>query len=486
MAKPDPRKAIITFPGSVRIPALDMGWSEYVNVTREQLYMGAAKMYFGESYQQEVLALTKRRDWQASEWDTAGDMHERAKAYIRKKYAPKIIANVTGFGPVKLTSLVNIAMKEAFFVRPYTHWMAFRAITSPRGQRSTGVASTVVQEIYKHRSAYEQYELDDQQKIVPFCVFYEGVSPSELRKLVGKSVWRQMLSNSRSRNVLLANALFDASETYYSANADPELRRLHLQRLFKVPSSLLKKALSVFNFHEISLLYHVRNARPYTKVNVRDLADLASMSNGPLKDSYSLEELNRAHDARAAARRPAPAMAYRAPPHTPFTQPTAKLEHAGVTYTRICNQEEASEESGVMRHCLGVAYGWRIEKGKYAAYKVDGPNGLRATLGMVPTSTLRTPTDGSWGVAYEKRWNLDQLEGPSRSHVDIPDLSTALDKLSKMNENIVPEKEQAQGKEGKKSQAAASHSELGVLVGTVLEPGCTGDDYRTPCTVSVG
>lgn len=445
MAKPNPYEVILTAPGSVQLPALGLVWDNFVNITAEQLYLHVEQIYFGESHQREARDLASK--WLVEGTSSFGleDTKERAKAYVRKKYAPKIISNITGFGPNKLVSLLNVAMKEAFFVRPYTEWMAFAMGKSPKGGAFyLTVKAPIVNRVYAYRHAYRQYELDGQQVAIPFCIFYEGASASEVRNFMGKAVWKQVLKNSRSRNVLLAEAM-ERSSNVYDSDIDAVLRKRELQRLFKIPSSLLKKGLERDRFPGLGLLYHVRNARPFKDLNIFDLLDLHYMTDGPLKDSYSLEELRRAHDVAGGRTRN---QLKPKEPHNPFTQPDARLEHAGVTYTRICNQEQANEESRAMHHCLGPAYGRRIERGEYAAYRVDGPNGLRATLGMRRSTTINlrntTSRNSSMfrGLNYEKEWVLDQLEGPGRIAVVIPDLNSAIDKLSKMNENIIDEKGQ--------------------------------------------
>lgn len=260
---------------------------------------------------------------------------------------------------------------------------------------------------------------DGLHNILPIVVA-TGKSPQELRKELGKGVWKTLANNSLNKNkniVLNVNADVRA---HYSADERTIAMRAEL------PSTVLK----AFRGHSLSMLEHVskhyRGQWTSKKSPQPKLADLvsgraklepkrpnwASISNTVNDTKWMADKLNAPFDAEWTPRK----MQER---HDQYAKEIMKLKHspdpiewlnkicprfeyAGYTATLLNNRLAIAEEGQVMGHCVG-SYAESVANGSYLVYSVTDADGQRSsTIGITVLTDSGVDMTVGGKVMYSK------------------------------------------------------------------------------------
>ena len=262
-----------------------------------------------------------------------------------------------------------------------------------------------------------------------------GKTPAELRKFLGKSLWRKLSNNSKTRNYLLCKVLL-SQERYNPRESDEE--RLgdikdNLLFLNTLPSGVLR-VVDYFSLDEFKYAYDkilrvrsvkvqvetLRGSREYHN-NLGDLRRLiaifkdtkrmSGMLNLPFNSEWSEKTLKNKHDVYMSIYEEGRFS------KDPFScveklQGKETFTSKGVVAKLIKSAYDLNVEGRELRHCVSSYYDL-VGEGRYIVYSIISKE-QRSTLGIRVTSIWKAP---EIQVLYFK----DQIYGACNSQVTCKD-----------------------------------------------------------------
>lgn len=221
------------------------------------------------------------------------------------------------------------------------------------------------------RQHVEQCVSDGLDHLAPVVAAFR-MSPSEIRAVMGRAMWRRVANSSLTRNAATAK-MADKMEMGDSVS---ELVRafdlglaLRISDIRAAPSVLIADTASELPDE----MKHARRISAPTEFRhsldlIRDAKNM-----GAYNPAWGFARLQREHDEAS----------YRAACGDYSDEPFCP-EHVctvdGYTFTRLISQAAVAAEGSKMHHCV-ASYAGKCQTGNYAVYTVEG-RGERATLGL--------------------------------------------------------------------------------------------------------
>ncbi|MFC4731779.1 PcfJ domain-containing protein [Salipiger abyssi] len=220
-----------------------------------------------------------------------------------------------------------------------------------------GIKNIVASRFSHHRGKVEMCERDGLPQIAPIVAVAER-TPTELRKELGKAVWKQIHHASVSTNSRRAYIwIHDLGRTPFAEII--QYRPCHLQRLVNAKPPFLEHQVYAAKFAPVGLFSEIASMH-------RDTQRMGITVN----PAWSLSRLKREHDAAALKG----ALAKSSPKE--WAAP-ARYELSGLLFTRLVSDRDLSAEGLMQRHCV-ASYAREAKKGDLQVYSISGEE--RATL----------------------------------------------------------------------------------------------------------
>lgn len=263
-----------------------------------------------------------------------------------------------------------------------------------------------VEEAHKVKDLLWQAEKDGQINIMPFIILFQ-MNPKDLKSLFGRSEWKKLASNSKTRNRNIFLAMFrakncliiDYGETESSSMID-KLRCATIN-LNKVQSSAVLALTkdSGMGLLDYDYVLSSRNSPKLSRDKISGHLRLFSETRIILqregrtcRPEWSHRRLRREHD--EGVRRMNKIQISRHD-NNPFCDPFS-FTQGEFTGELLVSKREIAIEAQDQRHCV-LMYAGRADAGSYAVFRISGPE--RATCGLYMKS--EDPVS----------WLLDQVTG---------------------------------------------------------------------------
>ncbi len=315
--------------------------------------------------------ISQYQEWSPHFWEFQGPKDPRVEAKIarinspdykgiyrnRAMYARECVYR-TGYGPKALTGIVRKALRDLWFVEPWTVMLAI--------QTNKKFNAFTVRKVYGHRHVIEQYEEDRQYNMIPLGLV-TGLEGQDLRAMVGKQCWKRLVHNSVSRNVLIGRKVLNVRQA--------DMPRV-INVFSRLPTTLIHMATRV---DPVMLLQaqHVRPMNALSKDRYRLLYMLADSCREelPYRPLRTAEDIERHHTRVIGALR-----VQRRTVLPDLSIPPFEGEVDGVTYRLLRTQQEYTQEGTEMHHCVALFY-QRALKGEYVVLSLRGK--VKATAGYL-------------------------------------------------------------------------------------------------------
>jgi len=245
---------------------------------------------------------------------------------------------------------------------------------------------------------------DGQQNIIPFALLSEGTTfnVSDFRNEVGKSVWKQLLKNSISRNFLIC-------ENLSKIKAGTPSQELTLPELLEYPSTILKRRNKQLGKYPLEAVMLMKKDRVLTKKDchikyVQTISDTKHMYrqlNKGLPKQASKWTLGKWEEKHEWCIQQINLMKYSKDIfgwiknlHKEFQSDT------GFTATILDNAFSIRTEGDIMKHCVG-SYSDRSKEGKYLVVSIKDENNKNySTLGCF----IQEEENGALGATFNQHY----------------------------------------------------------------------------------
>lgn len=127
----------------------------------------------------------------------------------------------------------------------------------------------VVQEMRKRLPVINQVVEDRQENLVHICAV-TGKLPQELKPILGKSLWKSLCNNSKTRNILISQQLCKIG--IYDRKLDD--LKFELLSLQNTPSTLLKKGITLPCMKCAKDILNIKKYKDITKQDIHYICDL--------------------------------------------------------------------------------------------------------------------------------------------------------------------------------------------------------------------
>lgn len=283
-----------------------------------------------------------------------------------------------GITPTAFKRVFNKIMRD-LWITPVEEWAmqyGFSCTGKPQALRLV--------HIHKHLDKLDQAKADGIENVAPL-ILATGKTPEELKKEFGKSLWKRLCKNSKSRNRHLSRVCIlvsGHSDGRYGARVES------LQRL---PSAILKKG-GNFQFfgNEDITAYFIKQGVTATSLikgrgkwsgKYRTLADTRRMArqlNLPISWDWSYEKWEEKHDEYTEI---TTAGKFSKEPYEALEGIPKVLVECGFTAKLLQSPYAMQTEGKKMHHCI-ASYSGQVERGGYVAYHVEDEHGVESTLGI--------------------------------------------------------------------------------------------------------
>jgi len=263
--------------------------------------------------------------------------------------------------PSKFAALCK-AVHYKYYISPVKEWVGKYGFTAYKKYPD---AQKVVA-ILKVKDKLEQAKKDGIENIAPFII-KTGKSPHEMKKQLGKGLWKKLTHNSASRNKLIVQrtrygstieALQSMSSTALKLNVKDEilaLRDIPWKQLVGGKTKVKTIAMYINDYYRMQGQSGLPVSRELKWSTAKELHDTAIRAYNERRQLTYIQDFS------------IPAMVPR----------EAKLD--GYTLTLLTSGLQVVDEGREMHHCVG-SYARDIAEGRYLVYKVEGEE--RATLGI--------------------------------------------------------------------------------------------------------
>lgn len=223
----------------------------------------------------------------------------------------------------------------------------------------------------------QQAERDGLINIIPIIVLF-CKSPQDIRAEIGKGAWKRVANNSKTRNVLMMNALI---------NEPPITLGVKLDTVLRISSGVLN--LHPFPDKDLEIVDRIipKRDKMSFRQTIHLITDTRSMLGDAFNPEWSYARMKREHDDAVKAEN---AKRYSS---KSFAEPWS-YSADGYTATLLTSPLDIANEGRLMRHCV-ASYAKLAAKGSYAVFEIDGKE--RATLGVKRTN-IGAITDQCYGA----------------------------------------------------------------------------------------
>lgn len=263
--------------------------------------------------------------------------------------------------PSKFATLCK-AVHYKYYISPVKEWVDKYGFTAYKKYPD---AQKVVA-ILKVKDKLEQAKKDGIENIAPFII-KTGKSPHEMKKQLGKGLWKKLAHNSASRNKLIVQrtrygstieALQSKSSTALKLDVRDEMLALRdIPWKDVVGGKINVKRIAIY----ISDYYRMQN-----QMGLPVSRELKWSTAGSLHN-----EAVRLYDER---RRLSYIQDFNIPPTI-----LREFKRDEIIFSLLTSGQQVIDEGREMHHCVG-SYAQSVANGGYLVYKVEG--GERATLGI--------------------------------------------------------------------------------------------------------
>lgn len=140
----------------------------------------------------------------------------------------KAFSDQYGITPSKWRKVFNAKMTDIWRI---PDWALFAMFTRTGIKKRLKIDVHAVRMYFDHKDICDQLHKDGIENLLPFVMYY-GIPPHELRKRFGKSTWRIIANNSKTRNHQLVMRLMRVS-----SYPDPDPTAIN--KLLHIPTTLL-------------------------------------------------------------------------------------------------------------------------------------------------------------------------------------------------------------------------------------------------------
>jgi hypothetical protein len=212
----------------------------------------------------------------------------------------------------------------------------------------------------KLKGIIQQLEKDGAHHLIPAVIFFEK-DPSDIRKTVGRSAWRKIANNSKTRNKLIFRNPW--------VDFDPRILDFRSGIIEAVP---LGFGLNQEVFTAAKISPAIADFHP-TLTLVRDTINMAERLGQKANPNWSYNRFIKEHERLSKE--------YLSHKYSPESFADHHIYTVdGYTFSRLTSPLEIAQEGKVMHHCVAF-YADSALKGNYEVYTVEG-KGERATLGL--------------------------------------------------------------------------------------------------------
>lgn len=303
-----------------------------------------------------------------------------------------------GITPSAFAKMMN-ALQYKYLILPQSEWVKKYAYN--RGKISENKYKSVV----RMKEHLEQAKKDGIENIIPFIVKYE-MTPHELKKYMGKGLWKSLCKNSHYKNYLIAE-----KDIKMRAAAGQSIPQSTTALRYGVEDSFL--AMRDIKWKDVPtkgrawwLQCLQRNARDYFRMQ-----DEMGIPAEEMKWSNIDQLHNNAIRVYRERQRLSAYGEFNLPQYIP-----REFTEDGYVFTLLTTGQEVVDEGVEMHHCVG-SYAGMVAKGQYLVYRVhklneDGTE-ERATLGIADDYQFRGGLLAT--VMAEKKWVYNQCYGKHNS-----------------------------------------------------------------------
>lgn len=282
----------------------------------------------------------------AQKFDNYGEYIKHNNQVIAKHFGPRLHRNLPA--AMYNTFIKNNFQYSTYFALRHTG-SAWRVFCPETVNIAIGLKETI-----------QQLEEDGAHHLIPAVLFFQK-DPSDIRRTVGRSAWRKIANNSKTRNKLI----FSKLET----NFDLRILDLRSGIIQKVSPGLGLNQV-VFTAAKISPtitdFYHTLNL-------VRDTIYMAERLGQKANPNWSYNRFVKEHERLSKE--------YLSHKYSPESFADQHIHNVdGYTFSRLTTPLEIAQEGKVMHHCVAF-FADSALKGNYEVYTVEG-KGERATLGL--------------------------------------------------------------------------------------------------------
>lgn len=226
--------------------------------------------------------------------------------------------------------------------------------------------------LHEYKDKINQCLLDNQENLVPIII-NTGKTPEELKKSLGKSVWKKIANNSFSKNKLLIECYGESGLQPSRVNLAYSTLKLFYGRCegeyVEICDRLARQARVLSKKKEYQEIRDI----------VNDTIDMAEQLEVEINPNWSLNRWREEHDNFS---RQLLTQEYSTEKFTKTLYPKLLPEISldGCTAKLLLSPFEVALEGQTMHHCV-ASYAYTCERGDYAVYHVTDSKGNVSTLG---------------------------------------------------------------------------------------------------------
>lgn len=400
-----------------KLPPLMLEWED-----------GCVVLYRGEKEVKRIEEFTfvsTRKPYTSSGKHTGGYLWEdhlynlldvpRKTGYLYfQKHRNRYLTSYLGVSPSRMVRMLQACMFKAFIPED------LKEISQKYCRASGGKRSWVkdyVMNLHKRQDVVRQCINDKQENIIPLVLAQkpteENINPSAIRKMIGKSLWKKVLKQSKTRNHLMVEAM--RKGIVHSLPTAVEL-----------PTTLLKTGKLGSSYNDLDVVAVLKQKRLLSKTEehrqvVNIIEDTKSMYRQlelDIPKQSKLWDLDKWKERHDFLTNKINLQKYSPEPFKWVSKLTKKCtsECGKITAVLLDNALDIRNEGSKMHHCVG-SYSSRSADGKYLVWHI-----IDNISGKEELSTL-----GCWVGDESVRFN--QHYGVCNSSVTGEEVKTFVDKL---------------------------------------------------------
>ena len=355
-----------------------------------------------------------------------------------RKEVCKQFFNDHGVTPTYVRKRINAFMKQRVFdAAPNCNKLLFKGAKS-------GVGTTW--DRFEYEEIAEQCKKDGIENVIPAVVKF-GMTPQELKKELGKSMWKKICNNSYTKNRIiyhstknLKNACFEdfAEVPFTLAKSSYTYQHKDIWKYMK-NSGLPMKAFvkgKMYGYPDIAISSNKEQQQEAKKI-VDIYMDTFRMSqhlNQPFNPEWSVRRMHEEHERLMQMQRDILRKQEATANSVRFDefQKLPVVEYNGVVATPLLTRAEVIAEGENMRHCVG-GYARLCAQGTYVVYSLC-KDGQCTTLGISRHKTTHEKANHAFNYI------LNQHYGRFNKQVNDSDFTETAKKviqtLHKVNKEV--------------------------------------------------